>query len=579
MPNETISASHTSAARFSTGPLGRVLNTSPVAVLQCGLGLAMAVAFVAFSVAARFTVPYRDDWDWLLSLLSQPMTVRSLFAPHNEHIIPLARLLHAAQYKLEGSQGILLFSVAVMAQLSTGCVFCGETAARWTERTRLFVIGVVCTLLFSTFQLQSIVFPAAILFPLVQCFAVIAFSASLTADLRPRPRRLRTCAAALATVAAILTTTNGFAVPVIVAALAWREGRRRTAVGFGVVALGCAIGYAILVGAPWHDGPPAAGQQWALRSAAAMAAYFLTFYGSALAYASIPAAIAVGTGLFGLGCFATWRTIVAGPNATRLEWFCVAAMTFAVASDAMATLGRAAQFGPIQAAQSRYMTFAFVYYAAIILWLFSYSERHRNLPLPAWIAWVTVAVSVALIPANIFVGAVWVAKAANIAAAGMTLALGVNDEAWVSTLHPITSTVYEGNSRLRSVGDPITTDPDVGRRFALDTLPACSSGDLRMVSMPDHSGWRVTGVLPAEASAGLVTDLSGVVIGRVRPAPLVALPNPQEPAVVEAVYRALRNSGPPPSWFGFAGRGTGPFSALVVSASGTRTCRTLILQQ
>ena len=315
MPNETISASHTSAARFSTGPLGRVLNTSPVAVLQCGLGLAMAVAFVAFSVAARFTVPYRDDWDWLLSLLSQPMTVRSLFAPHNEHIIPLARLLHAAQYKLEGSQGILLFSVAVMAQLSTGCVFCGETAARWTGRTRLFVIGVVCTLLFSTFQLQSIVFPAAILFPLVQCFAVIAFTAVLTADLRPRPRRLRTCAAALATVAAILTTTNGFAVPVIVAALAWREGRRRTAFGFGVVALACAIGYAILVGAPWHDGPPAAGQQWALRSAGTMAAYLLTFYGSALAYASIPAAIAVGTGLFGLGCFATWRTIVAGPNA------------------------------------------------------------------------------------------------------------------------------------------------------------------------------------------------------------------------------------------------------------------------
>ena len=70
----------------------------PLARVELVLGLAVLAVFIFFSIAARFTVPYRDDWDWLNAILTTPMSLRGLFTPHNEHVIPLARIIHAWQY-------------------------------------------------------------------------------------------------------------------------------------------------------------------------------------------------------------------------------------------------------------------------------------------------------------------------------------------------------------------------------------------------------------------------------------------------------------------------------------------------
>src|SRR5678816_3073096 len=87
----------------------------PLARWQFVLGLTTLAVFIVFSIVARFTVPYRDDWDWLNAILTAPMSLRWLFAPHNEHVIPLARIIHAWQYRLEGGQGWGLLVIAMLA--------------------------------------------------------------------------------------------------------------------------------------------------------------------------------------------------------------------------------------------------------------------------------------------------------------------------------------------------------------------------------------------------------------------------------------------------------------------------------
>jgi hypothetical protein len=423
----------------------------PLARWQFVFGLVVLAVFIVFSIADRFTVPYRDDWDWLNAILTTPKTLHWLFSPHNEHIIPLVRIIHLWQYRLEGGQGWALSVIAVLAQLRIGAIFWFEIGQRWRGDARLFLTGLVSVFVFSTFQLQSIVFPAAILFPLVQLFALAAFTALLNAPPHASGRRTRWVGTAtLATLLAALTTTNGFAVAPALALIAWRQQQRpRLVAGFAAMTIAFGVGYLLLVGAPWQHGPPPAGQSWSSPSAGALASYFLTFYGSALAYASIPAAMAVGTLLFLLGVFAVLRTSLDGARAPRLEWFAAVTMVFAMASDAMATLGRA-QFGPIQAAQSRYGTYAFVYHGASFL-VFSYAQRTGSEPHQPLAH--DLLGSAALVPANVLVGTVWKAKADNIAAAGLAVAIGADDDGGRS---PPSSTKAAAISARRTILSPTT---------------------------------------------------------------------------------------------------------------------------
>jgi len=549
----------------------------PLARWQFAFGLAVLAVFIVFSIAARFTVPYRDDWDWLNAILTTPKTLHWLFSPHNEHIIPLVRIIHLWQYRLEGGQGWALSVIAVLAQLGIGAIFWFEIGRRWRGDARLFLTGLVSVFVFSTFQLQSIVFPAAILFPLVQLFALAAFTALLNAPPDASGRRTRWVGTAtLATLLAALTTTNGFAVAPALALIAWRQQQRPWLVaGFAAMTIAFGVGYLVLVGAPWQHGPPPAGQSWSSPSAGALASYFLTFYGSALAYASIPAAIAVGTLLFLLGVFAVLRTSLDGARAPRVEWLANVTMVFAMASDAMATVGRA-QFGPIQAAQSRYGTYAFVYHGALILWWFSYAQRRRLLTQTRALSWTILLGSAALIPANVLVGTVWKAKADNIAASGLAVSIGVDDDEWIATLHPITSVVYEGSRYLREAHDPVAYDEAMGRPVmngASGALAACASGSATLAPVPKNPGWRVAGTLPDEAAGALVSDRSGTIVGRLRPAPLVTTPNPLEPALVAAVVDSIRTGKRPEGWLGFARLGDGPPYALYpIDAAGQPLC-------
>ena len=232
-----------------------------IARFQLWLGLAFVASFVFFCVWARFPILYRDDWEWVGWMLTQPLTLQTIFTPHNEHLIPLPRLLVALQYRLAGADTRLMFGVALASQLAVGWLFWREIRRRWPDdRTmRSFVFGAAAVCLFFSHQLQSIVFMAAVLFPLVEAFAVASVVAALNAS-EPGARPVWQVAAGLAAAGAALTTTNGLAAPFLVALSPVDPRASRTRiVTFAAAGLQSIGAYVVLVGRPWRVGRCRAG--------------------------------------------------------------------------------------------------------------------------------------------------------------------------------------------------------------------------------------------------------------------------------------------------------------------------------
>ena len=193
-----------------------------VATAQWTIGLLMAASVAVLSLRARLPLPYRDDWDWLHWLLG-PTPLSAYFVPHNEHLIPLARLLLQLQYALEGSNGYTMLAVSLASLGVVAVLTLTEIGRRWPAEavTRRWVSGLALTLLCFAWQLQSLVFPAAVLFPLVEMFAVASLTCLLNAgDASGRERRRWLLLTLLCVAGAMLTTTNGLPVPVMLAIVA-----------------------------------------------------------------------------------------------------------------------------------------------------------------------------------------------------------------------------------------------------------------------------------------------------------------------------------------------------------------------
>jgi hypothetical protein len=547
-----------------------------LATLQLAAGLLFLVTFVLFCVWARFPVPYRDDWDWYLWLLDRPLTVRRLFEPHNEHVILVLRTLFALQYRLAGSGTHLVFGAAVLSQLLVGWICWREVRRRWQDDgIARFVFGVAGVLLFFSFQLQSYVMMSAALFPLVQVFALASITCMLNAS-EPggRCRRLWLVLAAVASTGAALTVTNGLVVPVIIALVAWRRREGRAVVfGFLVAAVAGAVAYLSIV----SRGGTAA--SWRQQPLGAIAGYFLTFFGSGVAYASTGAALVWGAILLVAGCAAILLTTDRRRAPSRLEVFSVAVLGFVMVSAAMAAPARA-QFGALQAAQSRYGTYAMTYWVALLFWGASRtSERtwRRYLRPPLLLG--TLLATVVAFLLHVFIALVWRAKADNIGIAGLALESGVTDDEWIVTLHPSSAVVYSAHRLLREAGGPARGSTRIGTPLHADPALAKCDASMSRTRVAGNGGWRATGVVTAAAAdTGLIVDKDGIVRGLARTLPVVSSPDPTEPQVVRAVWKSFGQSADAgPSWLGFAGTGGAePYTLYPVDGSGRPLCWTAL---
>lgn len=538
------------------------------AAVQWGIGLVMAVSLVAISLWARLPLPYRDDWDWLRWLLG-PTALSSYFVPHNEHLIPLARLLLQLQYALEGSNGYTMLGVSLASLGLVAVLVLAEIGRRWPADAvaRRWVSGVALTLLCGAWQLQSLIFPAAVLFPLVEMFAVASLACVLNAAASARTgRRWWLLLTLVFAVGAMLTTTNGLPVPVMLALVAAARRMPWTVVAglLLVAALGVAT-YAGLV--LLHQADP-------IGTRAPMApwqvlAYFLAFHASFVAHVSEVGGVIVGTLLVAAAlcavCTTLWRD-----DRPRLEYFAAGLLLFTMASAALAAPTRAS-LGIAQAAQSRYASFVLPFWTALCLVGASRLATHRLRTLAAPV----LAASILALGLQIAVGAVWVAKADNVATAGLALASGSGDEEWLLTLHPSAAVVREVSAALIAQGDRTLggASPQPARD-AVAHAAACDA-TAQISTVPVGSGLRLHAAGDDDAERGVILDRSGRTVGLARRADVVGTPNPSPMEVARAVAQAVRApAGAPPRWIGFAADGEGaPYALVLLTADGRPICR------
>ncbi len=557
---------------------GPATGLSPgVATAQWVIGLLAAATAIALSIAARLPLPYRDDWALLLGLLAGPSWA-GLFVPHNEHVIPVVRLLLTLQYRLEGSNGYTMLFAALASLAVVAALTLGEIRRRWPDDTRLrrWTGGVALTVLFFAWQLQSMVFPTAIVFPLVEMFAVTALVSLLNATEPGAPRRaLWMAAAALASLGAILTTTNGLAVPIMLAMVA--VGRRagwRVILAFLLMGIIGGAAYLVTVLAGPVRGSLAFDH---MPSPVLVLAFFLAFYSSLIAQASSVAGVLIGTLLFASGVAIVLTVTVRGPRRPRLEHFAVGLLLFTMAAAALAAPTRA-DFGIVQVAQSRYASFVLPFWAALMLAGASCArgEWLRRLAAPA------VVVSAAALMAHLGIGVVWIAKADNVATAGLALNSGAQDDEWVRTLYPVPEVLYDIAARLRAAGDRSLGPTLPAVPAGWDAAATCA-GEMRWTAVPEGSGLRMSGTTTESSASGLIVDHGGRTVGLARPAPIAAAPNPSPMDVARAVGHALLSpSARAGTWIGFAGADGGgpgdgaPYTLVLLGPSLTPACRVLI---
>ena len=539
-----------------------------LARVQWWIGLLFAGSALWFAFSARLPLPYRDDWDWYRWLLTATSPA-SYLVPHNEHVIPIARLLLRLQYGIEGSSGYTMLLAALASIAIIAVLTLGEIRRRWPDDAEMqrWAGGVSLVLLCFAWQLQSVVFSAAVIFPLVQVFAAAAIVCLLNAgESSGAARTLWLWISGAAALGAMLTTTNGFAVPVIQAMLAAsRRMGLRIVAGFSLIAVAGALLYSGLVLLPrLGSGAPLE----PLASPPLIAAFFAAFYASLVAQVSATGAVLLGTALFAAGLYYVVTTL-GRPDRPRLEYYAAALLVFTMASAALSAPARAS-FGIVQVAQSRYASFAQPYWTSLFLLAMSRLSPQRASALAA----PTLVASVLALGVQAMIGAVWMAKADNVATAGVALRSGANDVEWLVTLYPAADVPRQVAAALvadgdRSLGDaemPLTKD-------MLAKTPVCQ-GTAQVVRVPIGEGLRMLASVDNRGDRGVLVDAQGTRIGLARPAPVADMPNPSPMEVARAVARSLRTPPARGRWIGFGTLGgAAPFSLVVLNGDGMPVCR------
>lgn len=376
-------------------------------VLQFAAVVAWAVCawlLVDTAVAvARYEqpLPLLDHWATVRAMLrieEGSYGLAGWFEPHNEHRIPVARLLHYVDFRWLGMTGHLQLLVSFALQAATAAALAllarellrgatSSAAAAWA------LAGVVTAWMFAGVQIANLIEPFQVTFVLVYAAMTVSFAALARARHASRGRRWFW----LAVVAAQLSTwgmANGVLVWPLLAAqsAALRLPRRATAT---IAVLGALSIASYLLGyeTPKHHASP-----WeSLRHPLAVLHYTTCTLGNPLRGPdSTPdfafTAAAGGLGLAGLlALLWRWRRRDASPaHAARLALLAIA--LFAVGSAALAALGRA-NFGLGSSMASRYATPALLFWSALLLLLAH--GRHLAMRLTAAAVGATVLLLVA----------------------------------------------------------------------------------------------------------------------------------------------------------------------------------------
>ena len=356
-------------ATFLTRALGYIL-----------LAFALGAAVVTTKIVVQYHNPvfFGDQWAIVADLQSANgnITAHNLWAQHNEHRIPIARLAGYADLLLLGGRNTILLVLIFFIQLVHLAILLAVLRKFGPADLRFEIPAAALCLycLFSPLQIENLAWGFQIHFVLILCAASLAFAFAVT--------QTPPFAGLIATAwVAELCVSNGVLVWPVLSLVAFGTGYSRqkqiwlAAIGAASVAI-YFLGYRT---PPYHSNPFES-----LRHPLAILKFVVTYFRSSFdpsaPATSIWPTIAESLTLIvcawvltnAFRCFVLRR-----PGFSRLEKFCYANQLFLLATVTITALGRL-RFGPEQAMASRYQGVALLFWACAGILILLRSAQAEN---------------------------------------------------------------------------------------------------------------------------------------------------------------------------------------------------------
>ncbi|MEZ5966579.1 MAG: hypothetical protein R3F56_22270 [Planctomycetota bacterium] len=356
----------------------RVATAWLLATLVLGIGLHVAVSTGIGIVANQQSMPYLDQWQSVHEARAVDQgtwRLVDLFRQHNEHRIAVPRLLFFLDTLVADQRGWFLVATTGAIQLAHASVLLWLLWRAGVRRPAMLVlaVGSLLGLLGAAVQMQNLVEPFQVQFPLVYLAATVAFAAGALA---PHARRSRLVLATAIAAAAVgsFSMANGLGIWIVLFLLAARSGMSRRGLAVVVTAGLLVIGF-YLHGFGWlhpYFTPTHGHAEVApVRRPDRMALFFLALLGgpSRLPDGLGRPLLCAAAGVLGLAAFAAasrqaWPRARSGAHAARQAM--VAVGVFVLLSASLTAYGRAGS-DLVEAIGPRYETPSVVFWASSTL--------------------------------------------------------------------------------------------------------------------------------------------------------------------------------------------------------------------
>src|SRR5271157_264438 len=115
-----IAAESSSATELSGKSILSVLHDFGAPLFVWGVWALMLLTVLAFVGTYSANIPFWDDFDYVRALTGeQPITVTWLWAPHNEHRVPVPKSILLGLYRLSGDfRAAMFFNVLALGALA-----------------------------------------------------------------------------------------------------------------------------------------------------------------------------------------------------------------------------------------------------------------------------------------------------------------------------------------------------------------------------------------------------------------------------------------------------------------------------
>jgi hypothetical protein len=365
-----------------------------LAACSLGLGLFSFCTLAAVAYLSYNALPWLDAWAHWIGFLATDDRLTFLFSQHNEHRIPVSRLLYLADHQWFNADARLLLWSTMAAQTGSAIVLYKLAASSPQLRPvhRVQVFGVILALSFSASQWNNFTWTFQVCFVVVFFSAIAAFAALSRAVRRPESAdreisRFWVCAAIVMGLIATGSMANGLLVwPLMVLMSLW-IGLPNQVTGL-VAAIGTTVSWLYMRGYQPGGFVPAD----SLMKTPETVAFALAYLGVAVDEPFVAVTRALGldwtayrvatsalAGAVGVLCFlrfavlALSRPAQMGASATAMLHI----LAFLASSALLTAIGRV-RFGLVDALTSRYATPSLLFWACLTGLALAVTNAHEH---------------------------------------------------------------------------------------------------------------------------------------------------------------------------------------------------------